>query len=253
MGTHPIFESDFDCLTEFTKSKQSWVHAVHQISMVWFHSRSTICLIEHRPKHFDASSSDMVKSVMPTCHGIAILETRAVSVLSVSLTNATRPMPSRAWMATSSTGAISALTTHATSDPTLCRAVGIEAAAGAADHDPDPEADDHALDQVVVVDHDEAALDHALAHHVAVLDHAQHADPEADQTTAAAPDHRLTKSPNHDPDPGQSRALDHDRTEDDTLFILLSQTHILFKVICQLIRKCISFLRVSKKKQNCPT
>ena len=39
-----------------------------------------------------------------------------------------------------------------------------------------------------------AALDHALAHHVAVLDHAQHADPEADQTTAAAPDHRLTKS-----------------------------------------------------------
>ena len=62
-------------------------------------------------------------------------------------------MPSRAWMATSSTGAISALTTRATSDPTLCRAVGIEAAA--ADHDPDPEADDHALDQVVVADHDE--------------------------------------------------------------------------------------------------
>ena len=59
--------------------------------------------------------------------------------------------------------------------------------------------------------------------------------------------------PSHDPDPGQSRALDHDRTEDDTLFILLSHTHILFKVICQLIRKCISFLRVSKKKQNCPT
>ena len=58
-------------------------------------------------------------------------------------------------MATSSTGAISALTTRATSDPTLCRAVGIEAAAGAADHDQDPEADAHALDQVVVVDHDE--------------------------------------------------------------------------------------------------
>ena len=39
-----------------------------------------------------------------------------------------------------------------------------------------------------------AALDHALAHHVAVLDRDQHGDPEADQMTAAAPDLRLTKS-----------------------------------------------------------
>ena len=29
----------------------------------------------------------------------------------------------------------------------------------------------------------------------------------------------------HDPDPGQSRALDHDQTEDNTLFILLSHIH----------------------------
>merc|ERR1712168_613759 len=194
------------------ESKQSWVHAVHQISMVWFHSRSTICLIEHRPKHFDASSSDTVKSAMPTCHEIATPEIHVVSVLSVSLINAMRPMPSRAWMAMSSMGVISALTMHATSDQTLCHVAGTEAAV-VADHDQDLEADDHVPDQVVA-DQDEAA-----------------------------PDHQLTKSPVHDPDPGQSRALDQDQIEDDTLFILLSHKHT-FTVICQLIRKYISFLRV---------
>jgi len=190
--------------------------------MAWFHSRSTICPIEHRPKHFDASSNDTVKSVMPMCHGIATLETRAVSVLSVSTINAMRPMPSKAWMAMSLTGVICALTMRATSDPTLCRAAGTEAVA--ADHDPDLEADGRAQDQVVA-DRDEAALDHALAHHVADRDHAHHADPEADQMIAAAPDRQLTKSLVHDPDPGQSRALDHDQTEDNTLFILLSHIH----------------------------
>ena len=50
------------------------------------------------------------------------------------------------------TGVISALTMHATSDPTLCRVVGTEAVA--ADHDPDLEADDRAQDQVVA-DRDE--------------------------------------------------------------------------------------------------
>ena len=63
-----------------------------------------------------------------------------------------RPMPSKAWMAMSSTGVICALTMHATSDPTLCRAAGTEAVA--ADHDPDLEADDRAQDQVVA-DRDE--------------------------------------------------------------------------------------------------
>ena len=58
-----------------------------------------------------------------------------------------RPMPSKAWMAMSSTGVICALTMRATSDPTLCRAAGTEAVA--ADHDPDLEADDRAPDQVV--------------------------------------------------------------------------------------------------------
>merc|ERR1712168_1476490 len=223
------------------ESKQSWVHAVHQISMVWFHSRSTICLIEHRPKHFDASSSDTVKSAMPTCHEIATPEIHVVSVLSVSLINAMRPMPSRAWMAMSSMGVISALTMHATSDQTLCHVAGTEAAV-VADHDQDLEADDHVPDQVVA-DQDEAALDHDPVHRVVDHDHAHHADLARDQMIAAAPDRQLTKSPVHDPDPGQSRALDQDQIEDDTLFILLSHKHT-FTVICQLIRKYISFLRV---------
>merc|ERR1712050_772572 len=84
MGTHPIFESDFDCLTDWTKSNASCAR-----SSCWSQQRPQDHQKPRGPPTGPKTRSGYQKEQIyprncPRSHGIRSLERRALELLRVS-------------------------------------------------------------------------------------------------------------------------------------------------------------------------